>query len=410
MGSKQKDSQSQSSVASLTQSSSLPSTQKLDSLPIMLSSYRTRSESPTILYQPSFGQIQILTHQLHLGIQPVVSTSVSNLQADPLVQSNYTNEQSASLKSADLVNSREASSQVSIVGLNTILGQPLSASSIPPSGVDSAINVKSGYSDVVTHEDEMEEKAPENSQLIVNALGNLAGFGIGTAAAPVSTKPNPFGVVSLNKASSPASSLFTSTASGGELFRQHHLLQPHFHESGSSSEWVWPAGSGWIRAARFRFSSWYFWTIKAAWCWDTWNWCGIYKLFWERFMSNSSAGGFGGGFSGVSSTAGGFSSLGSGGVGFGASAARSAAATSAGGFGASATAGGGFAAPTVVGSGFSDSGSFGPFSSQQSGGSGFPAFSGSSATARPPSELFTQMRKLLYSGSVHSFVMKLVKL
>lgn len=65
----------------------------------------------------------------------------------------------------------------------------------------------------------MEEEAPENSQMTVNALGNLAGFGIGTAAAPVSTKPNPFGAVSLNKASSPASSLFTSTASGGELFR-----------------------------------------------------------------------------------------------------------------------------------------------------------------------------------------------
>ncbi|KAL3380015.1 hypothetical protein AABB24_000575 [Solanum stoloniferum] len=70
MGSNQKDSQSQSSVASLTQSSSLPSTQKLDSLPIIPSSDRTRSASPTILYQPSVSmierQIQILTHQLHL--------------------------------------------------------------------------------------------------------------------------------------------------------------------------------------------------------------------------------------------------------------------------------------------------------------------------------------------------------
>lgn len=47
--------------------------------------------------------------------------------------------------------------------------------------------------------------------MTVNALANLVGFGIGTAATSVSTKPNPFGAVSVNEASSPASSLFTST-------------------------------------------------------------------------------------------------------------------------------------------------------------------------------------------------------
>ncbi|KAH0725210.1 hypothetical protein KY284_001075 [Solanum tuberosum] len=413
-----------SQVASLTQSSSLPSTQKLDSLPIIPSSDRTRSESPTILYQPSVSILDrkadtnsdtpaslvnpsTKTNTLQdSASQPVVSISVSNLQAKPLVQSNYTNEPSASLKSADQVNLREASSQVSNVGLNTIPGQPLSASSIPPSGADSAINVKSGYSYVVSHEDEMEEETPENSQMTVNALGNLAGFGIGTAAAPVSTKPNPFGAVSLNKASSPASSLFTSTASGGELFRLASFSFQPIHPPQPSP----PANFGAFPSS-FSLTS----TSQAP----------AVTGFGQPAQVGQGQDGLGsilGTFGqsrwvfGVFSTGGGFSSLGlaTGAGGFGA------AATSAGGFGASATAGGGFVAPIVVRKrlkegnhmygikkkksvfgklvrssdlSFICGGGFGAFSSQQSGGSGFPTFSGSSATARAPSELFTQMRK-----------------
>ncbi|XP_055818482.1 nuclear pore complex protein NUP214 isoform X2 [Solanum dulcamara] len=456
MGSNLKDSQSQSSIASLTQSSSLPSTLKLDSLPITHSSDRTRSESPTILSQPSVSildkkadtnsdrpaSLANLSTKIDTlqdsASQPVVSISLSNLQAEPLVQSNSTNKQSVSLPSANQVNPREASSQVSNVGLNTIPGQPFSASAIPPSGADSAINVKSGYSDVVTHEDEMEEEVPENSQMSVNALGNMAGFGIGTAATPVSTKPNPFGAVSPNKTSSPANSLFTSTASGGQLFRPASFsfqpIQPPQPPSPANfgafpgsfsltSTSQAPAVSGFGQPAQVGQGQHALGSVLGTFGQSRQLGAGIpgtgvgsANSFGRGFMSNSSAGGFGGGFSGVSSIGGGFSSLGSGGVGFGASAATSggfaaaatsaggfaaaatsaggfgAAATSSGGFGASATAGGGFAAPTAVGSGFSGGG-FGAFSSQQSGGSGFPAFGGSSATARPPSELFTQMRK-----------------
>ncbi|XP_049369631.1 nuclear pore complex protein NUP214 isoform X1 [Solanum verrucosum] len=440
---------SQSSVASLTQSSSLPSTQKLDSLPITPSSDSTRSESPTILSRPLVAildkkadtdsdrpaSLANLSTKIDTpqdpASQPVVSFSVSNLQAGPLVQSNSTNEQSASLKSASQVHPRGESSQVSNVGLNSIPGQPFSGSAIPPS-------VKSGCSDVVTHEDEMEEEAPENNQMTENALGNLAGFGIGSAATPVSTKPNPFGVVSPNKASSPANSLFTSTASSSELFRPASFsfqpIQPPQPSAPANfgafpgsfcltSTSQAPAVSGFGQPAQVGQGQHALGSVLGTFGQSRQLGAGIpgtgvgsASSFGGGFMSNSSAGGFGGGFSGVSSTGGGFSSLSSGGVGFGASAAPSggfaaaatgaggfaaaatsaggfgAAATSAGGFGVAAAAGGGFAAPTAGGSGFSGGG-FGAFSSQQSGGSGFPAFGGSSATARPPSQLFTQMRK-----------------
>ncbi|PHT54940.1 hypothetical protein CQW23_03426 [Capsicum baccatum] len=452
-GSNQKVSQS---VGSLTESSSLPSTQQLDLLPITPSADSTRSESPTIMSRPSVAILDTkvdtdsdrpaslanlstkIDSPQDSASQPVVSISVCNLQDGPLVQSNSTNEQSASLKSANQVNSRGASNQVSNVDLNTIPGQPFSASAIPPSGADSAIDVKSGDSDVVTHEDEMEEEAPENNQMTQNALGNLAGFGIGTASTPVSTKPNPFGAVSPNNASSRSNSLFTITASGSELFRPASFsfqpIQPPQPSSPANfgafpgsfsltSTSQAPAVNGFGQPAQVGQGQHALGSVLGTFGQSRQLGAGIpgtgvgsASSFGIGFMSNSSAGGFGGGFSGVSSTGGGFSSLGSGGVGFGSSAAPSggfaaaatgaggfagaatsaggfgAAATPAGGFGAAATAGGGFAAPTAVGSGFSGGG-FGAFSSQQNGGSGFPAFSGSSSTARPPSELFTQMRK-----------------
>ncbi|XP_069149411.1 nuclear pore complex protein NUP214 isoform X3 [Solanum lycopersicum] len=417
---------SQSSVASLTQSSSLQSTQKLDTLPITPSSDSTRSESPTILSRPLVAildkkadtnsdkpaSLANLSTKIDTpqdpASQPVVLFSVPKSQAGPLVQSN---EQSPSLKSASQVHPRAESSQVSNVGLIPIPGQPFSGSSIPPS-------VKSGCSDVVTHEDDMEEEAPENNQMKENALGNLAGFGIGSAATPVSTKPNPFGVMSPNKASSPANSLFTSTASSSELFRPASFsfqpIQPpqpsapanfgafpgSFSLTSTSQA---PAVSGFGQPAQVGQGQHALGSVLGTFGQSRQLGAGIpgtgvgsASSFGGGFMSNSSAGGFGGGFSNLSS----------GGVGFGASAAPSggfaaaatgaggfaAAATSAGGFGAAAAAGGGFAAPTGGGSGFSGGG-FGAFSSQQSGGSGFPAFGGSSATARPPSQLFTQMRK-----------------
>nr|XP_018631093.1 nuclear pore complex protein NUP214 isoform X4 [Nicotiana tomentosiformis] len=452
MGSSQKVSQSQSSAASMTQSSSLLSTQKLDSLLITPPSDGTKSESPTGSSLPSVAildtkadknsdrpaSIANLSTKMDTpqdsASQPPVSVSVSNLQTGPSVQSKSTNEQSASLNSANQISSGGTSSEVLDVGLNTTPGQPFSASAISPpiatSSTGSAINVKSGSSDVVNHEDEMEEEAPESSQMTENPLGNLAGFGIGTAATPVTAKPNPFGAVSPSKASSPANSLFTSTASGGELFRPASFsfqpIQPPQPSASAnfgafpgsfslSSTSQAPAMGGFGQPAQIGQGQQALGSVLGTFGQSRQIGAGLpgtgaasASSFGRGFVSNNSAGGFGGGFSGVSSTGGGFASLASGGGGFAAAAAAApgggfaaaatsaggfaAAATSAGGFAVAATAGVGFAAPTAVGSGFSGGG-FGAFSSQQSGGGGFPAFGGSSATARPPSELFTQMRK-----------------
>ncbi|XP_018631094.1 nuclear pore complex protein NUP214 isoform X3 [Nicotiana tomentosiformis] len=473
MGSSQKVSQSQSSAASMTQSSSLLSTQKLDSLLITPPSDGTKSESPTGSSLPSVAildtkadknsdrpaSIANLSTKMDTpqdsASQPPVSVSVSNLQTGPSVQSKSTNEQSASLNSANQISSGGTSSEVLDVGLNTTPGQPFSASAISPpiatSSTGSAINVKSGSSDVVNHEDEMEEEAPESSQMTENPLGNLAGFGIGTAATPVTAKPNPFGAVSPSKASSPANSLFTSTASGGELFRPASFsfqpIQPPQPSASAnfgafpgsfslSSTSQAPAMGGFGQPAQIGQGQQALGSVLGTFGQSRQIGAGLpgtgaasASSFGRGFVSNNSAGGFGGGFSGVSSTGGGFASLASGGGGFTAAAAPgggfaaaaapgggfgaaaaaaapgggfaaaatsaggfAAAATSAGGFAVAATAGVGFAAPTAVGSGFSGGG-FGAFSSQQSGGGGFPAFGGSSATARPPSELFTQMRK-----------------
>ena len=215
--------------------------------------------------------------------------------------------------------------------------------------------------------------------MTVNALANLVGFGIGTAATSVSTKPNPFGVMSPNKASSPANSLFTSTASSSELFRPASFsfqpIQPpqpsapanfgafpgSFSLTSTSQA---PAVSGFGQPAQVGQGQHALGSVLGTFGQSRQLGAGIpgtgvgsASSFGGGFMSNSSAGGFGGGFSNLSS----------GGVGFGASAAPSggfaaaatgaggfaAAATSAGGFGAAAAAGGGFAAPTGGGSGFS---------------------------------------------------------
>ncbi|KAF5822952.1 hypothetical protein HanXRQr2_Chr01g0032931 [Helianthus annuus] len=123
----------------------------------------------------------------------------------------------------------------------------------------------------------------------------------------------------------------------------------------------------------------------------------------------------GGGFGAVATSTGGFSAAPAAGGGFGATPSLGGgfgAAPSLGGFGAApslgggfaaapagggfaaAPAGGGFGAAPAAGGGFAGvaSGGFGGFSSQ--GGSGFSTFGSSGGgTAKPPSELFTQMRK-----------------
>ncbi|KAI8008473.1 Nuclear pore complex protein NUP214 [Camellia lanceoleosa] len=113
-------------------------------------------------------------------------------------------------------------------------------------------------------------------------------------------------------------------------------------------------------------------------------------------ITATTASGFGGGLVSSHST-GGFAGVASGGGGF------AGVASAGGGFGAAASAGGGFGGVASAGGGFagaasgvwipSSGGGFGAFNGQQGGG-GFSAFGNTEAgTGRPPSVLFTQMRK-----------------
>ncbi|KAI8526010.1 hypothetical protein RHMOL_Rhmol13G0275200 [Rhododendron molle] len=241
--------------------------------------------------------------------------------------------------------------------LNSKLGlsftRDVSAALLSMSG--SASGGKSESANVaVTQEDEMDEEAPETSQTNELTLGSLGSFGIGSSPNPTPGKPNPFGGAFGSVVSTPATSPFNRTA-----WRC----------------WTW---------YKSLFRKWFQWWFD--------------QLSFHWWLASST----GGGFAGAASPGGGFAAAASAGGGF-AAAASAGGGFSSGRFGGITAAGGGFAAPASAGGGFAGAafgsgfpcsgGGFGAFNSQQGSG-GFSAF-GSSAggTGRPPSPLFTHMRK-----------------
>ncbi|CAM8881351.1 unnamed protein product [Rhodiola kirilowii] len=225
------------------------------------------------------------------------------------------------------------------------------------------------------HEDEMEEEAPEASPAAEIKLGSLGGFGLGSST-PATPNRNPFGGSLGNPSASPASSPFTMSSSGGELFRpasfsfsptqlQQTTSQPAATSFGGFGSSTTPAGFG-FAANQAPVSG-----------------------FGSGFAGSQSAGGF----SNAATKSGGFAALASNSGGF---AAAASAAT--GGF-ATAHSGGfaGVAAPTGGFSGFAGAGGSGRgFNAAGGGGFGqqgssFSAFGGTGA--QPPAQFFTQMRK-----------------
>ncbi|GFZ18130.1 nuclear pore complex protein [Actinidia rufa] len=278
---------------------------------------------------------------------------------------------------------------------------------------------KSESSDVaVSQEDEMEEEASETSQTTDLTLGGLGSFGIGSAPNPTATKPNPFGATFSNAAPTPASSPFSMTIPTGELFRpasfsfqspqpfQSSQLPNFGAFSGGFSTGSTPqisSGSGFGQPAQIGSGQQALGSVLGTFG-QSRQLGGVLPG-----TSASSASGFGGGLvsspstGGFASSSGGFATLASAGGGFaGVASAGGGFASAGGGFSAVASAGRGFAAPSAgggfagaaAGSGFpSSGGGFGAFNSQQGSG-GFSAFGGSAGGAvRPPSALFTQMRK-----------------
>ncbi|GFZ20825.1 nuclear pore complex protein [Actinidia rufa] len=277
----------------------------------------------------------------------------------------------------------------------------LSAAVLSTSG--SASDGKSESPDVaVSQEDEMEEEAPETSQTTELTLGGLGTFGIGSTPNPTAAKPNPFGATFSNAAPTPVNSPFNMTIPTGELFRpaSFNFQSPQSFQSSQLTNFgafscgfstgTTPqisSGSGFGQPAQIGSGQ---QTLGS-----------VLGTFGQSRQlggvlpgtSASSASGFGGGLvsspsnGGFASSSGGFATLASAGGGFaGVTSAR-------GGFAAAPSAGDGFAG-VAAGSGFpSSGGGFGAFNSQR-GSVGFSAFGGSAGgAARPPSALFTQMRK-----------------
>ncbi|KAL2955066.1 hypothetical protein AAZX31_18G007300 [Glycine max] len=289
----------------------------------------------------------------------------------------------------------------------------------------------------ISHEDEMEEEAPETSNNTTElSLGSFGGFGISSSPNPSMPKTNPFGGSFNNVATSLPSSTVTFSVPSGELFKPASFNFSSPQSSSPTQTTISGAFSGGFNAvaavpaqapggfgqpAQIGSGQQVLGSVLGGFGQSRQLGSGFAAPsgFGGGFAGGSSPSGFsntaiGGGFAGIASTgrgfgsvastsSGGFSGIASGG-GFGGGAAPGGgfgAAAPGGGFGAAATPGGGFAGAAAPGGGFGaasstggfagagSGGGFGAFSSQGSGG--FGAF-GSGGGSKPP-ELFTQMRK-----------------
>lgn len=340
--------------------------------------------------------------------QPELPSAASDLKPGQTMPLASTAGMVASLKSENQINVGRISSPVLDFTSNDKSEQSSAFqfnSMAAIQGSEMSNDGKMGSLDVVSREDEMEEEAPETDLGTELSLGNLGGFGIGSTPVSSTVKPNPFGLGVPNNAATPVISPFTPPAHTGELFRPASFnFQPQPSQPanvgafpsgfGTSSTNQVPTGAGFGQPAQFGPGQKVLGSVLGSF--------GQSRQIGTSLPASgiASPSGFASGFSGASSSAfggfaassgGGFSSLASSGpVGF------AGAATGAGGFAGAASASGGFAAAATGGSGFAGAGftgtGFGAFSNQQSGG-GFSAFGNNSASGRPPSELFTQMRR-----------------
>ncbi|KAE8672042.1 Detected protein of unknown function [Hibiscus syriacus] len=307
------------------------------------------------------------------------------------------------------VSSGSQTSIIDVAGPLTNLAsnaQPLQPSagdnlSAPLSTSISTVDGKSGTLDV-TQEDEMEEEAPETSQVAELGLGSLSSFGIGSTTNPTAPKPNPFGASFEVMATSPATSSFTPTVHTGELFKPASFTfqPPQPSQSAqpasfgafsggfaSSIPGQAPAQGAFGKPAQLGAGQQALGSVLRAFGQSRQLGTALSgssfasgSSFGGGFASPQSAAGFSnaatGGFAGMTSTTGGFGGLASGGGGFGGLASGGGGSGATGGFAAAATGGGGF----------------GAFGSQPTNAGGFSAFGGGGQTGKP-SELFTQMRR-----------------
>ncbi|KAK7405275.1 hypothetical protein VNO78_06479 [Psophocarpus tetragonolobus] len=243
----------------------------------------------------------------------------------------------------------------------------------------SVSNGKNEASDVgISHEDEMEEEAPEtsgNNNTAELSLGSFGGFGINSSPNPSMPKSNPFGGSFNNIATSLSSSPVTFSVPSGELFKPASFTfsspQPSAPAQTTNSDAfsggfnaVAPtpaqAPSGFGQPAQIGSGQQVLGSVLGGF--------GQSRQLGSGLPGSGFAAPSGfGGFAGAAAPSRGFAGAAAPGVGF-------------------VAPGVGFAGAAAPGS----SGGFGAFSSQQGSG-GFGGF-GAAAGSKPP-ELFTQMRK-----------------
>lgn len=333
-------------------------------------------------YSSAMGEVSELPVSVS---QPGLANGTSNFGVDHATQSTPVTELSASLKSENQPSISSMSDATTEMAPYGRLQQPWPATTNSAAATFSGMsNDGKNGSSAVTDEDEMEEEAPEGGLTTELALGNLGVFGIGSTLNSTLVRPNPFGGEMLNNAATPLSSPFTLPTPSGELFRPASFnfqsplsSQPSqpanigafssAFNTGNTSQGATASGFG--QPAQFGSGQQALGSVLGAFGQSRQLGASPPRsgIPPPSGLTGMSTGGFGGGFSSVASAGGGFASLSTGG-GLG------------GGFAAAATAGAGFA-----------SGGFGAFSNQGSGG--FSTFASSSGAGRPPSELFTQMRR-----------------
>ncbi|KAL2239730.1 UNVERIFIED_CONTAM: Nuclear pore complex protein, partial [Sesamum indicum] len=436
----------ENNLSSISPSSSIKNPESLTSLSVpSIAKYGSETEGvlqtrTSVAHVPSKVEEDVKIQAS--ASQPGLAITASDLKFGPL-PSTAPSELSINSKSGskiDFGDSSKSSSVTSAIKLELPSAtEALSPVALSSEGIgDSAKNVVSESS----HE-EMEEEAPETDQTAGFALGNFVGFGIGSTSDSTAPKSKPFGVAVLNKSTTSAPSQYMAPASGGELFRPASFnfqspqppepLQPpnvaNF-SGGSGIPGQVSAGAGFGQPAHVGVGQQALGSVLGTFGQSRQLGAGLPGSgvasasgfgsgfvgtpaggFGVGFASASSGGGFGslasgaGGFAAAATVGGGFAAAATAGGGFAGAASAgggfAAAASAGGGFGAAASAGGGFGAAASAGGGFGSSttsgavsgGGFGAFSNQQGSGGGFSAFAGGSGVGRPPSELFTQMRK-----------------
>ncbi|KAK2980868.1 hypothetical protein RJ640_003095 [Escallonia rubra] len=295
--------------------------------------------------------------------QPELDSGTSSLELEPSI-SRSTSEATASSQSASEVGFSGIAGAESNVDPSRPSAAPISSSAVLPV-FGNANGGKNDNSDATsTQEDEMEEEAPEISQTTELSIGNLGGFGIGTAPNPSAAKSNPFGAPFVNTVATPPSSSISMTVPG-ELFRPASFSFPQPSQSsqptnlgGFDTAGQVSTGNRFGQPAQIGSGQQALGSVLGAFGQSRQFGTGIAG---SGFAGNQSIGGFSntpssGGFASLASTSGGFSGVGSAGAGFATAATGgggfAAAATGGGGFAAAATGGGGFAAAATGGGGF----------------------------------------------------------